>query len=165
MMLSPRTQQSFAAHEDVWDANMDHVVHELTLLPHCESLRIAYGDAGYVVYKSGINHIDLFGLNDTRIAHAHTGIERNSIVTSEHPDILLLPITLRSDSSAEFVEDAYRIARSTEYEPFATIEAFPYTLSFLLNRNSPWYIECKNVICRRLKDTSSYLHPAASIYR
>jgi hypothetical protein len=163
MALSPRTQQSFAAHEDVWDANMDHVVRELTLLPHLDSIRIAYGDAGYVVYKSGIYHIDLFGLNDTRIAHAHSVAERAAIVRSERPDILLLPIRLQTDGPAEFVEDAFGLARSSEFENAATIEAFPYTLVLLLNKSSPWYLECKNSISQRSRDSSSYLRATGKI--
>jgi hypothetical protein len=163
VMLSPRTQQSFAAHEEVWDANMNHVIQELTALPHFDSLRLAYGDAGYVVYESGINHIDLFGLNDTRIAHSHTVSERAAIVSSEQPDLMLLPIRMRGDSSTEFIEDAYGVARSASFESCATIEAFPYTLVLLLNKNSKWYLDCKNSIARRLLDNTSYLRTVPEI--
>ena len=165
MMFSPRTEQAFAAHEDVWDANMDHVVRELTILPHHDSLRVAYGDAGYVAYRSGISHIDLFGLNDTRIAHARTFAECSAIVRSEHLDILLLPIRIGKDSGAEFVEDAYGLVKSSKFESCASIEAFPYTLVFLLNRDSPWYLDCKNAILHRLHDSSSYLLAAPAIDR
>src|ERR1019366_3021088 len=71
-VLTPRTLQALAAHEEVWDASMNPIVRELRSLPHFDSLHLAYGDAGYVVYKSGIQHLDLFGLNDTRIAHSKT---------------------------------------------------------------------------------------------
>jgi arabinofuranosyltransferase len=163
LCLSPRTQQSFAAHEDVWDANMDHVIRELTAFPHFDSLCMAYGDAGYVVYESGINHLDLFGLNDTRIAHARTVAARRAIVLSERPDIMLLPIRMTSDSSAELVEDAYGIARSGEFESCATIDAFPYTLALFINRKSPWYLDCRSSIQKQVEERVGYLRSAPRI--
>src|SRR5665213_1685722 len=42
-MLSPRTKQSLDAHAEIWDASMDRLVNELRLLPHLDSLRLAYG--------------------------------------------------------------------------------------------------------------------------
>ncbi|MFI5201945.1 MAG: hypothetical protein ACHQNE_06130 [Candidatus Kapaibacterium sp.] len=158
-MLSPRTKQSFAAHEEIWDASMDRIVTELRMLPHMDSVLLAYGDAGYVVYKSGIHHIDLFGLNDTRIAHANTVAMRESIVQSERPDILLLPIYSR-DSCEDFVEDAYGLARTKEFESVASTGAFPFRLVWLLNIESPYYTDCKREILQRIKDSTSSLDPA-----
>ncbi len=155
-MLSPRTKQSLAAHEEIWDASMDRIVAEIRMLPHMDSLRLAYGDAGYVVYKSGVHHIDLFGLNDTRIAHARTVAMRESIVQSEQPDILLLPIYSR-DSCEDFVEDAYGLARTKEFEPVASMGAFPFRLVWLLNIESPYYSDCKLEILQRIKDSTSSL--------
>ena len=152
-MLSPRTKQSFAAHEEIWDASMDRIVNELRLLPHLDSLRLAYGDAGYVVYKSGIHHIDLFGLNDTRIAHALTVPVREAIVESERPDILLLPIYSR-DSCEDWVEDAYGLARTKEFEPVASTGAFPFRLVWLLNIHSPYYADCKRAMLQRMGDST-----------
>ncbi len=167
--LTPRTKQALAAHEDLWDVNMDRVVQELNMLPHRDSVRFAYGDAGYVVYKTGIYHIDLFGLNDTRIAHAHSTGERAAIVAEERPDLLLLPIygvrrtgpdgiRIR-DTCAEWIEDAYGLARSKQFEPVATIDAFPYTLAFVVNVNSTYYWELKNYLERRLNNPSGNLRP------
>lgn len=158
-VLSPRTKQSRDAHEEIWDASMDRIVNELRLLPHLGSLWLAYGDAGYVVYKSGIQHIDLFGLNDTRIAHAHTVLKREAIVKSEQPDILLLPIYSR-DSCEDWVEDAYGLARTKEFEPVASTGAFPFRLVWLLNVNSPYYADCKHAMLQRIGDSSIALDPA-----
>jgi arabinofuranosyltransferase len=158
-MLSPRTKQSLAAREEIWDASMDPVVNVLRQLPHRDSLRFAYGDAGYVIYKSGIHHIDLFGLNDTRIAHARSVSEREAIVDSEQPDILLLPIHSR-DSCEDWVEDAYGLARTKDFEPIVSSEAFPFTLVWLLNVNSPYYEECKLTLLHNLKASENHLRPA-----
>jgi arabinofuranosyltransferase len=157
-MASPRTQQALDAHEEAWDASMDPIVHVLTSLPHFDSLRFAYGDAGYVVYRSGINHIDLFGLNDTRIAHARTRVERASIIRSERPDVMLLPVYYkerpsRFDSIA-WVEDAYGLARTSSFDAVASTKAFPYKLVWLLNTNSPYYQDCKETIEHELTDSS-----------
>lgn len=156
-MFSPRTQQALAAHEEVWDASMDPIVKVLTSLPHFDSLRFAYGDAGYVVYKSGIYHIDLFGLNDTRIAHARTREERATILRSERPDIILLPVysdTRSSRDSIAWVEDAYGLARVASFEAVGSSEAFPYRMVWLINTNSPYYRDCKETIERELSDSS-----------
>ncbi|HET6401625.1 MAG TPA: hypothetical protein VFH95_09525 [Candidatus Kapabacteria bacterium] len=158
-MLSPRTKQSLDAHEEIWDASMDPIVTDLRLLPHLDSLRLAYGDAGYVVYKSGVHHIDLFGLNDARIAHARTVAMRESIVQSERPDILLLPIYSR-DSCEDFVEDAYGLARTNEFEPVASTGAFPFRLVWMLNVRSPYYADCKQAIWQRVGDSTGAFDPA-----
>ena len=166
-VLTPRTQQAIAAHEEVWDASMDPIVQELRLLPHFDSLHLAYGDAGYVVYRSGIQHLDLFGLNDSRIAHAKSREERAAVLLSERPDIMLLPVhsseqSLR-DTCYDWVEDAYGLARTTSFEAIASVKAFPYTLVWLLNINSPNYSECKAEITRQLRDSTSYLRPPPSM--
>ncbi len=163
-ILSPRTKQSLAAHEEIWDASMNPIVRELRLLPHFDSLRLAYGDAGYVVYKSGIHHIDLFGLNDTRIAHAHSIAMREAIVQSERPDILLLPVyshdrSSMRDSCEDFVEDAYGLARTREFEPIASTDAFPFRLVWLLNIHSRYYADCKREMLRRITDSTGALDP------
>ena len=164
-MFSPRTEQGFSAREDVWDASMDPIVRELQSLPHFDSLRFAYGDAGYVVYRSGVQHIDLFGLNDTRIAHARTKVERATIISSERPDIMLLPVYSHDTSSHDsiaWVEDAYGLARTPKFEAVATTDAFPYPLVWLLDVNSPYYFDCKTVIARQLQTKENYLLPAPS---
>ncbi len=164
-MFSPRTQQGIAAHEEAWDASMDPIVRELRSLPHSDSLQLAYGDAGYVVYRSGIRHIDLFGLNDTRIAHARTKAERAAIISFEQPDIMLLPVYSQDKSpgdSIAWVEDAHGLGRSPSFEPVARINAFPYTLVWLLNINSPYYADCKTEIARQLNTKQNYLLPPPS---
>ncbi len=133
--LSPRSLQAFHAHEEVWDASMDKVVEKLRQLPDIDSLTIAYGDAGYVVYKSGVRHLDLFGLNDTRIAHAKTRGERAAIVVSEQPDVLMLPVR-RSDTGYVMVEDAYGLARAPQFTRVGVIDAFPFPIAFYLNGQS-----------------------------
>ncbi len=157
-VFSPRTQQALAAHEEVWDASMDPIVRVLRTLPHSDSLQFAYGDAGYVVYKSDVHHIDLFGLNDTRIAHAHTIAERGEILRAEQPDIMLLPVYSRDTGG--WVEDAYGLARSPSFEAVATTEAFPYPLVWLLNVNSPFYIDCKREFLRQLNEKGNGMLPA-----
>ena len=157
-MLMPRTKQALDAHEEIWDANVDHVVSALRSLPHFDSLRLAYGDAGYVVYKSGIQHLDLFGLNHTRIAHARSISERASIVNSEHPDMLLLPI-YRRDSCYAWVEDAYGLARTPAFEPVASIDAFPFVLVLALDRESPFYRDCRTSITRSAQNSLNYWLP------
>ena len=154
MFYSSRTEQSLAAHEDVWDASMDPLVSELKLLPHFGSLTLAYGDAGYVVYKSGIRHVDLVGLNDTRIAHARTAGERMNILLSENPDILLLPAK-EEDSCYRLVEDAYGVARTNQFIPIAYTQAFPYPLVLYLNNRSPFANEIPLSIDRRLSVTGT----------
>ncbi len=161
-VLSPRTEQAFAAHEEVWDASLNPIVNVLRNLPHHDSLRFAYGDAGYVVYKSGINHIDLFGLNDTRMAHAQTIFARAAIVQSERPDVMLLPVYSR-DSCEAWVEDAYGLARTNEFVPVATTPAFPFLLVWVLNRNSSYYSDCREWMLSRIGDTTFALHPAPII--
>ncbi len=156
--ISPRTQQAMAAHEDVWDASMGRIVQALKLLPHAESLTLGYGDAGYVVYRSGLRHIDLFGLNDTRIAHARSTTERANILLSEKPDVLLLPVY--SLDTGGWVEDAYGAARMPTFVAVATTNAFPHPLAWVLNMQSPYYEECKMEITRELRDSSSYLKTA-----
>jgi arabinofuranosyltransferase len=156
-LLSPRTQQALSAHEEVWDASMDRIVGELRSLPHFDSLRLAYGDAGYVVYRSGIQHIDIFGLNDTRIAHARSVDEKASILRSEKPDIMLLPVYSRD--TGQWVEDAYGLARTSSFESVASTEAFPYTLVWLLNKQSPYYLDCRDEITRQIKNKANYLLP------
>jgi hypothetical protein len=140
---------------------MDPIIRVLQSLPHFDSLRFAYGDAGYVVYRSGIYHIDLFGLNDTRIAHARTRAERAAIIRSEQPDVMLLPVYSDKQSSGDsiaWVEDAYGLARTSSFEAVASSEAFPYTLVWLLNSNRPYYWDCKLAIARDLTDSSFKLH-------
>jgi arabinofuranosyltransferase len=164
-IFSPRTQQGFAAHEEAWDASMDPIVRELKSLSHFDSLLLAYGDAGYVVYQSGIRHIDLFGLNDTRIAHARTRAERAAIISSERPDIMLLPVYSDGGSSRDsiaWVEDAYGLARTPSFEAVATTEAFPYPLVWLLNVKSPYYFDCKTEIARQIQTKVGYLLPPPS---
>ncbi len=161
-LLTPRTQQSLAAHEDVWDRSMDGMISELKSLPHFDSLRFGYGDAGYVVYKSGISHIDLFGLNDTRIAHARSIGERKKVLEEEKPDIVLLPIK-QSGSDYEWVEDADGLVRDSAFIPVAITEAFPYSLAWVLNSRSPYYFDCRSEIERAIQNSKGYLRPAPSI--
>jgi hypothetical protein len=104
-------------------------------LPNIDSLTIAYGDAGYVVYESRIRHIDLFGLNDTRIAHAKSRAERAAIVLSEQPDLLMLPVR-ESDTGYVLVEDAYGLARMPQFTKVGAIDAFPFPIAFYLNSQS-----------------------------
>jgi arabinofuranosyltransferase len=160
--LTPRTQQAFAAHEDTWDRSMDKISAILTSLPHHDSLLVGYGDAGYVVYRSNVRHLDLFGLNDTRLAHAKSGVERAEVVQKENPDLLLLPIRTR-DTCAELVEDAYGVARSGQYVPQGAIEAFPYTIVFYLNRESPRYGESVQAFERLLTDSTHGFHSSPRI--
>jgi len=159
-LVSPRTQQALSAHEEVWDASMEPIVRELRSLPQFDSLRFAYGDAGYVVYESGIHHIDIFGLNDTRIAHARTSAEKGTILSSERPDLMLLPVSSH-DSCSDFVEDAYGLARTSSFDAVASTDAFPYRLVWLLNIHSPYYRKCKAEIVRRISDPTHYLGTAA----
>ena len=162
--ISPRTEQSLTAHEDVWDQSMDRIVNVLKMFPNSDSLRFAYGDAGYVVYRTGISHIDLFGLNDTRIAHAKTARERRTIVLQEQPDILLLPVrSTKGVNGYEWVEDAYGIARDTTFETSAMMKAFPYPLAWMINKNSPYYLSCKHIFEMEIKRPGSYLLPAPAI--
>ncbi len=158
MLRSPRTVQSLAAHEEVWDASMDGIVTELRMLPHFDSLTLAYGDAGYVVYKSGIRHLDLFGLNDTRIANSRTRDERAAVVRSEHPDLLLLPVR-DSGGHTTLVEDAYGVARDSSLLPVASFSVFPFKLALLLNLQSPWAHDCSNAIAARIKLSGGALLP------
>jgi len=159
--LTPRTTQAFAAHEDIWDRNMENVIEEIRHLPHYDSLLVGYGDAGYVVYKSGIRHLDLFGLNDTKLAHARSKAERAEVVVSERPDLLLLPIRMK-DSCAEFIEDAYGVGRSDDFVPLAMMDAFPYSLTFAFNKKSRWFADCEKSVQARLTDSSTRLHGVPS---
>lgn len=159
---SPRTAQSLAAHEEVWDASMDHIVTELRLLPHADSLTLAYGDAGYVVYKSGIRHLDLFGLNDSRIARVRARDERAAIIRSERPDLLLLPIT-DSNGKTALVEDAYGVVKDSTFRGVASFSAFPYKLVLLLNSQSPRYLECCAAISARMQTTGNFYQPAPNL--
>ena len=160
MSYSPRTRQSLIAHEELWDANMDHLVHELKLLPHFDSLTLAYGDAGYIIYKSGIKHLDLFGLNNTPIAHARgNSLECATIVSSENPDIILLPAK-PEDSCYRLVEDAYGIARTNLYTPAASFDAFPYRLVLYIGIRSPFANDLNASIGRELHTSVSFLQPA-----
>ncbi|HWF45058.1 MAG TPA: hypothetical protein VG537_10485 [Candidatus Kapabacteria bacterium] len=159
MIHSPRTEQSLAAHEEVWDANMDHIVSELKLLPHFDSLTLGYGDAGYVVYKSGIRHLDLVGLNDTRIAHAGSLQERANVVLSEHPDVLLLPAT-STDSCYHLVEDAYGLAQTNLFTPTASLDAFPYRLVLYVNPRSPYAAGLQSYVEHRMHDSHNFLQPS-----
>ena len=133
--LSPRTNQSLAAHEDIWDASMDKIITQLKSLSHSDSLLVGYGDAGYVVYKTGMQYLDLFGLNDMRIAHAKSREARAAIVKAERPDILLLPVRL-SDTGFVLIEDAYGLARTHQFVANRYIDAFPYPLGVFVNRDS-----------------------------
>ena len=161
-LLSPRTRQAFAAHEDYWDASMDRIVRELKMLPDFDYLHFAYGDAGYVVYRSGIHQIDLFGLNDTRIALARSTAERANIVRSERPDILLLPV-YSLDTCYEWVEDAYGLARQKEFQPVASTGAFPFRLVWVLNTQSPYYKDCDRALSSRIGISGSALDSASPL--
>jgi arabinofuranosyltransferase len=156
MFHAPRTEQSLSAHEEVWDANMDDIISELKLLPHFDSLTLGYGDAGYVVYKSGIRHLDLVGLNDTRIAHARSAQERSDVILSEHPDVLLLPAT-SADSCYHLVEDAYGLARTDLFTPTASLDAFPYRLVLYINAQSPFAADIQSYVQYRLHSTHTLL--------
>ncbi|HEY3876901.1 MAG TPA: hypothetical protein VGM92_15660 [Candidatus Kapabacteria bacterium] len=160
--ITPRTRQSLAAHEEVWDKSMGGLISELQSFPHLDSLRFAYGDAGYVVYKSGVDHIDLFGLNDTHIAHARSISERKKVLESEKPDILLLPIE-RDGDDYKWIEDAYGLARDSAFLPLAITEAFPYPLAWVINTNSRYYNDCRTNIAQSLALPNSYLKPAPII--
>ncbi|MDP4199428.1 MAG: hypothetical protein Q8922_09870 [Bacteroidota bacterium] len=157
MLRSPRTTQSLAAHEEIWDASMDRIVTELRLLPHVDSLMLAYGDAGYVVYKSGIRHLDLVGLNDTRIAHARTREDRAAIVRDQRPDLLLLPVQT-SDGRSVLVEDGYGTAPDSSFQPVGSFVVFPYRLVLFLNKNTPWP-DLSDSIAVRIRTTGSFLSP------
>jgi arabinofuranosyltransferase len=154
MVRSPRTTQSLSAHEEIWDASMERIASSLRALPQSSSLTIAYGDAGYVVYKSRLKHLDLFGLNDTRIAHARTPYERAAIVRNEHPDLLLLPI-IDSSNCTTFVEDAYGVASDSNYKPIASCKVFPYRLALLLNQNSPLASKIVSAVATQLSSGST----------
>lgn len=158
-ILTPRSKQALTAHEEVWDAGMDPIVRELRRLPDFDSIHFAYGDAGYVVYKSGIDHIDLFGLNDTRIARARTIAERALIVKSERPDILLLPV-YSQDTCEAWVEDAYGLARTLEFSAVASTGAFPFRLVWVLDTASPYYTGLKREIVNRIGVPGSGIDPA-----
>ncbi len=158
---SPRSQQGLSAHEEVWDASMNPIVRELRSLPHSDSLQFAYGDAGYVVYQSGVRHLDLFGLNDNHIAHARTKAERAAIIRSERPDLLLVPIYSRDNPA--FVEDAYGLARTPLFEPLACTDAFPYPLVWLVNTESPYYFDCKQAMLRQASRNENNLHAVPAI--
>ena len=161
-LLMPRTKQAFAADEEVWDVSIDPIVRELKMLPDFDSLHFAYGDAGYVVYKSGIDHIDLFGLNDTRIALARSIAERKKVVFSERPDILLLPI-VALDTCEAWVEDAYGLARTKEFQPVSSTRAFPFRLVWVLNTESPYYGDCKRELLSRIGIPGSAIDSAPPI--
>ncbi len=165
VLESPRTRQSLQAHEDVWDASMDKIVIELKALPHFDSITLAYGDAGYVVYRSGVRHLDLFGLNDTKIAHARTRSERADVVRQEHPDLMLLPIGSDSAGHYSLVEDAYGVARDSEFVSAATIEAFPYPLLLLLDPKGKYWADLETSISRRSSEPGSGLKPPVPIQR
>ncbi len=143
MRVSPRTNQVFAAHEDVWDVSMDKIVDEINRLPHRDSILLGYGDAGYVVYRTGIQHLDLFGLNDSRIAHAKSKEERAAIVRAERPDILLLPVRL-ADTGQVLVEDAYGLARTSQFSLVGSFPAFPYTLGIYVNAESRYAADVRS---------------------
>jgi hypothetical protein len=161
-VFTSRTQQALVAHEEVWDASMDPIVRALRSLPHSDSLKFAYGDAGYVVYKSDVHHIDLFGLNDTRIAHAHAVAERATVLHSEQPDIMLLPVYSRDTGG--WVEDAYGLARTPFFEAVAATEAFPYPLVWILNINSPYYNDLKREFLRQCNEKETGMLPAPVIH-
>jgi hypothetical protein len=69
---------------------------------------------------------------------------------------MLLPIY--AGDSSEWVEDAYGLAQTSSFEAVASTDAFPYTLVWLLNTNSPYYIDCKRKIISELNDKASSLH-------
>ena len=164
MVRSPRTLQSLKAHEEVWDASMEHIATSLRNLPESSSLTLAYGDAGYVVYKSDLKHLDLFGLNDTRIAHARSGDERAAIIRSERPDLMLLPIT-DSDHCSIFVEDAYGVANDSNYHPLCSAKVFPYSLVLLFNTNSPDAGHIESGVTREMSGTNSIWLPSPVLCR
>jgi hypothetical protein len=158
-MLSPRTAQSLAAHEDIWDRSMEPIIRELQSFPHSDSLSLAYGDAGYVVYRSGVRHIDLFGLNDNGIAHARTPAAKQSIVLSERPDLMLLPIAFDSGGRYRWIEDGYGLAEYAPMQPIAFIKAYPYPLALVLDTESRFYRASAEYITSRVRDTSSSFQP------
>lgn len=154
MTRSPRTRESLFAHEDIWDASMERIAMSLRALPESRALTLAYGDAGYVVYRSGLRHLDLFGLNDTRIAHARSTERRADIVRSERPDLMLLPIRDSSGCNV-FVEDAYGVANDSTYEPIAACDVFPYKLVLLSNRGSQHANDIALAIDQQLTSSAS----------
>jgi arabinofuranosyltransferase len=164
LFRSARTEQSLAAHEEVWDASMERIATSLRALPNSSSLTLAYGDAGYVAYRSGLKHLDLFGLNDTRIAHAHTPAERAAIIQQERPDLMLLPIR-DSSGCTVFVEDAYGIANDSAYWQLASCEVFPYRLVLLLNQESPNASAIESAFVHELSSGFSIWKPPPVICR
>jgi arabinofuranosyltransferase len=164
MSRSPRTRQSLVAHEDVWDTSMDKIASSLRALPNSSNLMLAYGDAGYVVYKSGLKHLDLFGLNTTAIAHARSPQDRAAVIRKEQPDLLLLPV--RDSSGCKvFVEDAYGVAHDTNYNPLASCNVFPYQLVLLVNSVSARKNDIHRSIDNQITHGSAIWRQAPSLCR
>jgi hypothetical protein len=161
-LATPRTQQSLSAHEEVWDASMDGIVRSLQGLPDSRSLLVAYGDAGYVIYRSHVRHLDLVGLNDTRIAHSKNDQERLGILLNEQPDLLLLPAT-PLDSCYALVEQAFGATHDTRFIPVAMTSAFPYPLVYFVNLTSPRANELRRALDEQIgtqEHSTSALQPA-----
>jgi hypothetical protein len=164
LFRSPRTAQSLTAHEDVWDRSMARIAASLRALPQSSSLTLAYGDAGYVVYHSGLRHLDLFGLNDTRIAHARTSAQRAEIVRKERPELLLLPVRDSSEYTV-FVEDAYGVANDSSYRPVASCDVFPYRLALLLDEGSRHFDSIQSAINKEIASGSSIWRSSPIMHR
>lgn len=63
----------------------------LAAIPNHEQMSFAFQDAGAVPFYSGMNNIDLVGLNTTAIARAKTPLDACSVLEKSHPDIILIP--------------------------------------------------------------------------
>ena len=159
-----------------------HISAVLRTIPNHEQITIAWGDAGRLPYFSGLRHIDPIGLNTNEIAHAHTTADVIRIVMQLHPDLIVMPLTLRSDTSNASLPDSCRAVLRTgdgligkSYPMFAAaltkssytpIVLFPqtvYDLDVFADTLSPHYRDIIHTLIPRIGHDSDFHPPVKCI--
>ncbi len=159
-----------------------HVASILASIPHHESITLAWSDAGIVPYYSGLQSLDLVGLNTTSIARAHSADDVLRIIAHSKPDVLFVPLTSLSSNASVFTDkdhDRCRVvfpgghgligssfprfltdSAFSRYRPLATMLVSVYDVEILADTLSPHYADIQKIIAARIgKDPYVQLAP------
>jgi arabinofuranosyltransferase len=145
-------------------------------IPHHEEITFAWSDAGILPYFSGMQHIDMVGLNTTMIARAHTTEEAVRIIAQSRPDMIMIP--LRADSILEGRRQIFQGGHGligngfgmllaqpelSSYQSIATLPVAIYDLDLFADTTSPHYRDIVNTIVPLIGRDSDFEEPVQFI--
>jgi len=152
----------------------------LRTIPDHEHITLAWGDAGRLPYFSGIQSLDLVGLNTNEIAHAHTADEVVRFIVNAKPEMIIIPLvlprddTIPNDTCRRILGRGHGLigssfpklaaaALASSYKPIAMMPQSIYDLEILADASSPHYRDIMKTLVLRIGHDVNFLPPAKVI--